>query len=206
MGEFSSARWIVGLLLYFIGFFTVMYSVVGMNNIYNFDSTNSLKSSDPGFSTVDNQPYAQGGKCDGTPYWYCEKMGIQAYDACQEFFPYNCNWLNASNGGPTVPITVVGICFGSIHASCSNFTDARMCQTIGCTWTDYTNVGTSNIENGFTGSFDWDTVKLTVANILGYRATIGIPSGWQWLFSLVFFYIEFVMFVLALYYAMPFIH
>jgi len=203
MGAFASARWIVGLFLYFFAFFVIMYAVVGAAGEYGFDTHGDLSYLDNGFSNDNNQPYAQGGKCSGSPVFTCEGMDIRDMESCILFVPYNCKWQNETL---VYNSTIFDRCYGFLNAACKDFTNPRMCGVAKCTWTDYTNNGTASMPSGYGSAFDWETTKNTVVTMLGFRATIGIPYGWTFVFSTVFFYLPFIMLVLALYFGLPFLH
>lgn len=201
MGEFSAGRWIVGLSLYFFILFVVVFSAIGMADEYGLDKTD-LSVNDPGFNTAYNQYYAQGGQCTGYPYAYCSSMELEDETTCNYFTDYGCSWTNGTlfNTNPH--------CTGYLgwNAECTNFTMRLQCQLTGCTWTNWTSTGAGQTSGVMDNNFDWSSVKNTIGFLSGFRAGLGIPAGFRWVFSFIFFWIPGFMLIWAIYMALPFLH
>lgn len=209
MGEFSSGRWIVGLAIYFFAIFVLIYSTVGASLYYGTD-INGVYVNDPGFNSANNNPLAQGGLCDGTPYGRCASLGADTQEYCEAFsnlttpglfeigghwfFPQqDCYWDNSTNS-----------CKGTMFAlTCDgNFTtNQALCEAVDCTWTDFTTSG------GVSGdTFDWGKIKATIGFLSGMSYGIGIPAGWHFLFAFIFVWLPSFMLLWAIYMALPFLH
>lgn len=194
MGEFSSGRWILGLSIYFFGFFCVVFFIMNAQAEAGVTS-DTLSVTDPGFQSVGNIPYAQTGSCTGKPFYLCRSMGIDNDSICDLYL--GCYW---SNGIFTEPH-----CAGVFEDSdCGDETDQGNCTLTGCTWTDFTGLGGSTISAS--SSFDWSSVKDSIGFMTGFNATLGAPSIIQFVISFFFFWLPFFMLLWSIYMAIPFLH
>lgn len=126
MGSFSSGTWAILLIVYFLGFFLVTYSIV--NGMPDAD-TSGIQFSDPGF--------------------------------------------------------------GSTPAA------------------DFTVAGQTAADSFGTESPGMSSIMTSLKIMTGINAgsvSIGIPTGWKWLFSFLFFWIPFFALLWAIYMAIPFFH
>jgi hypothetical protein len=69
----------------------------------------------------------------------------------------------------------------------------------------------TSIESNVTATDTASTSKIggTFAFMTGIsegNTNIGVPSGWRWLFSLIFFWLPLVLFGIGIYFSLPFIH
>lgn len=194
MGEFSAGRWAVGLLLYFFFAFLGIFALVNALVVTGADQ-GGITVRDPGFSSPDNIPFAQGGTCAGRGYFFCSSIGIDNETVCGQFA--GCYW---SEGIFTEPH-----CAGVYDTVCEDITNESICAVSGCTWTDFTsNIGSGTISSG--GSFDWSAVKNTFLIMTGFDATLGLPPTIAFVGAFLFFYLPFFMLLWCLYMALPFLH
>jgi len=193
MGKFTSGLWIIGLLVYFFTFFLIIFSIVNAAPDYDLN-TAGISVSDPGFSSAENQPFAQQGECKGRPYYFCSSAGIDNDTICNGYT--GCYWDDGLFAGEG--------CHGVFEAPCSDFNDEGNCSLWDCTWSDFTNVGSGQVRPD-TG-FDWSAVKDTILIMTGFDASIGAPASIMFIVSFFMFWIPFFMLLWSIYMALPFIH
>jgi len=132
-------------------------------------------------------------------------------EACNGIF--NCTLVNRSS--------IFGsnetYCFGYVNKSYYNITgtaatycnndwlqDYGICDTFGCSWVEINQTNSGGADDlGSTASVStfWEQVKWVAT----FKADVGLGS-FNWIFSILFFYIEFIMLLWAIYMALPFLH
>jgi len=147
-----------------------------------------------------NDPLQQGGKCVGSIPLTCG--GMNAKDNASCLFISGCSW-DATNqnceGIHTEGSCGSGGVFGSPHINES------FCKLIGCVWTDFVGAG-GTASSTLNDEQDWSVVKNTIGIMTGFRADIGFPPAFQFIFSFIFFWIPFFITVWAVYMALPWVH
>lgn len=196
MGQFSAGRWVVGLVLYFIMFFAVVFTFSNGAQSMGRPIT-GVAVADPGFSTPSNQPFAQQNTCSGTPYYFCSSTKIDNDTLCNGI--PGC-YFNFNPIFQTTPY-----CAGVITTACERFVNQGNCTLVGCTWTDFTSPQGSGTV-AITTTFDWSAVKNTILIMSGFQATIGIPLIALFIVNVFLFWIPFFMLLWSLYMALPFIN
>ena len=195
MGEFESGKWIVGLLLYFFMFFVLVFSFVAAADDLGLD--HQVSTNDPGFANNQILPNVLG-FCEGNKFLSCSSMVVTnaTNPTCDSFV--GCEWEpNPFFGDPR--------CQGILETqeSCSRQGDQTRCFIVGCDWIQTDGEGLSlDTDNGVT----LNTFTASIGVMTGFRADIGVPGNYRWIFSFLFFYIPFIMLLWSLYMAIPFIH
>lgn len=212
MGKFESGKWIVGLLIYFFVFFLIMTSVAGMLSYYDIPNQH-LTHNDPGFMAKNN--FYSSAKCEGsgeamnflgTIQCSSLKLDIHDVDGCTGIS--GCTWMNSSIFGE------VG-CIGNVNKTAYNITGwtsgycespylqtQELCILYRCPWINESLVASSSVD--FSGK-QIVTIWSTVKYIVTFQADIGL-GVWNFIFIFIFFYIPFIMFLFAIYMALPFLH
>jgi hypothetical protein len=206
MGEFSSGRWIVGLSLYFFTFFLIVYSFLGGAEAMNASETTTPKidttgiyADEPGFSSLNNQPYLQYGECTGRPNYFCSSIGFDDNLSCSLPAYPGCYWHTNILGEEG--------CVGVFEGICEDYSDDRNCTMVGCTWSNYTSTGAAQVQGVTNTGFDWSSIKDTIGVMAGgMNADIGLPWRWAFVGSFLFFWLPFFMLSWSIYMALPFLH
>lgn len=190
MGEFKAGNWILGLLIYFFLVFIAVSQVVIASGQYGITTT--ARFDDPGFHSA--TPFGTDGVCSGTTTLACSLTRANSNDTCEQIT--GCEW-NPS----------VSLCLGTHSFSCTTAPNATVCRLLnGCLFTDTEDIpDQTNLAD--TGSIS--NIKTTLSIITGIGASeirIGIPPAFVYIFSFLFFWIEFFMLLWALYMALPFFH
>jgi len=190
MGEFKAGNWILGLLIYYFLLFIVVSQVVIASAYYGVSTT--ARFDDPGFSS--QTVFGTLGTCSGTTTTACSLSRANSNDTCHQLT--GCEW----NEG-------VDLCLGTHSFSCATAPNSTVCRLLnGCILTETQNVpDQTNLAD--TGSIS--NIKATLSIITGIGAgqiIIGIPAAFVYIFSFLFFWIEFFMLLWALYMALPFFH
>ena len=204
MGEFKSGKWIVILSLYFFMYFIIVFSLVqGAQSVGNDLNINYQ---DPGFQTLAD-PFETGGYCTGNPESLACSGLTEVVDNVTCEYIFGCNWVNATStciGTPADPDTLFPIGF------CTPSYNYTYCSLVGCTWTNYdsnVDIATYNSDSKISMS----PVTKTIAVMTGYDGEneagfLNIPEAFVMIFSFMFFWLPFVMLLLAIYFAIPFAH
>ena len=189
MGEFKSGTWILGLLIYFFLIFIAVNQTVIASNHYGISTT--ARFNDPGFSS--QEVFGTGGICSGTITEYCKDTNGVTNDTCILIF--GCIWDDTRD-----------LCISGHNFQCREATNFSFCSLLDCVWTASEDLpDQASMED--TGSIS--NIKTTLSIITGISAgnvNIGIPSAFIYIFSFLFFWIEFFMLMWALYMALPFFH
>jgi len=194
MVEFAAGKWIIGLLIYFFGFYLVVWSAVGTSLELDVSTgVNPIK--DPGFQTVAD-PFDTGGVCSGTPKFGCGHLTDNV--SCE--YIRGCNWNIASS-----------ICYGNVGdpetglalSICRPSINQTYCTLSGCAWTTYTSYGDESYSVNSVVSNS--PVKTTVAIMSGFAADIGIPGWVRFIYAFIFFWLPFIMLTWSIFVSIPFI-
>lgn len=191
MADFKAGSWIIGLALYFFIFFLIIYSLVNVGDDMGADLGISVR--DPGFQTELN-PYTEGGECaSGWTYGsaFCSWTNANSNESCS-YIP-GCTWDGTDcTGIPNL------LAYGG---ECSPLMNETLCRLLDCPFITY------NSETGFSSSYDEEndisTIKATFGIMTGFEADTGIPSAFNFIFSFIFFWIPFIMFIWAIYMVIP---
>lgn len=218
MGEFESGKWIIGILIYFVIFFTLTLSVVNARAIDPSSDQSRVSINDPGFQEFNNA--YDNAYCTGVGVGSivsdiipCKRLDVEEEETiCNEIA--GCEWYNATT---LFNITVLSAgCFSNVNLThyningsnrrnyCDYLNNESICKTFKCTWTNQTTMFTSDISvsqgtNNLIGI--WDTIKFVTT----FRAELGLGT-FTFLYSFIFFYIPFIMLIWALYMALPVLH
>ena len=221
MGEFNSAKWIIGIVIYYIFFFLVVLTLSSTLSWANAPDQ-YLVFNDPGFENK-TQPFDDTPSCSGSGSRsmnflgniLCNQLNLDKNDftGCNNIG--GCLWKNDTS---LFNITISGkSCTGtvdkiteSINGSAGTYCEDSLglqteerCVLYGCEWVDNTQLS-SNKANLVSKDYSFIKVFKTVFFIITFRADIGLGQ-WSWLFGL-FFWIPFVMMLIAIYYSLPFLH
>lgn len=214
MGSSKAGTWIIGILIYYVLFFLILTLIVNGKTEMLGSSDPNIRYTDPGF--VDRyKPNSQACVGVGDVNYFagtilCSNLDGLNNVTCPKI--KDCEWKNAtsifditiirSGCENEVNTTYYGIT-GSDYCKASGLQNRDMCRTFKCNW-----VNTSDIS-----SQQQDTItKNSMASIfevigwvLVFDVNLGLGS-FTWIFSILFFYVEFVCLLIAIYYSIPFIH
>lgn len=191
MGEFGAGKWLIGMSIYFFLFYVVITATLQGHAIMGTDPGN-INVQDPGFENAQNQFASLGNECVGLPSGFIDCTFIRhASDGV-------CGQIPGCSFNSTFEL-----CEGKHNiSSCSQVTNATQCQTLGCTVVE--DIFPTQMD--LASSFDWTTIRRTFGIMTGFSATIDVPPAFHWIFSFMFFWIPFSIFLYALYMVIPFIH
>lgn len=83
----------------------------------------------------------------------------------------------------------------------SGLANERLCNTFKCDWINQSELAQMTFSQTNSATSIWQTVGYVVT----FRADIGL-LGYSWIFSFIFFWIPFIMFIWSIYMALPVIH
>ena len=195
MGQFESGRWVLGLSLYFFGFFIIMISIISSANELDIEHDASV--ADIGFQSELN-PYTDG-VCTGTLSYFdllfCDLDGTDTNESCSII---GCDWDGTD-------------CTGSVNStlipspSCVLITNRTICEVLeedGCRWIDRDEEDYIDPNSGYSNGGFVNTIKF----LFGFDANIGIPRTYQFIISFIFFWIPFTALLWSIYMSLPFLH
>ena len=223
MGEFTSGKWIIGLLIYFFVFFIVMWSVLNAQAAIGetTPANNRVEINDPGFQDRLNS-FDLGARCSGKSSAVtfldnvlCKDLNVHEHEpTCNNVT--GCIW---KNGTSLFNITIIDAgCTGNMNKTfynvpdkissssfceTSTFSTEELCKTMDCTWVNESQLALRQVDPLDKNSLVtmWQTIKFVAT----FRADLGL-GGFTFIFSFMFFWIEFVMLIWALYMAIPWLH
>lgn len=187
MGEFRSGTWIISGVLYFFVLFIITFFGINAANEVGIDAT-GVTFVDPGFQ---NQQPIDGSKCVGTITPFCGSIPASTMD------------IDRCNSIPGCTFSVNRVRCEGQHGveDCGTVTNSTLCLMVGCTIVSG-NTPVTEINSGSSIG----TIRETVSFITGFRADLGLPPAFQFIFSFMFFWIPFFIFIWAIYMALPIIH
>lgn len=219
-GSSTAGRWILSLVIYFFAFIIIVTyaSQLGDGVTYSGDDliNKSLASVSSGVCSEPRLFY----NSDGTKREVSGSSSRIASCWATEGFIYDdvCNSIEGCTWEEANPVycffftcsTNNTICSGSINLTYygSNSSDLssrnsicsisglqgnrNACESFGCTYySSYSEIPTGIRENK-------DSILETVADLVSFRADIGIPQSYNYLFSFIFFYLPFLGLVLSI--------
>jgi len=221
MGEFKSGLWIIGILIYFFLFFTIMVSITASQTILNIKQSSSVSFNDPGFQNQSSF-FKTGRGCGGTGdtmNWLsgipCPKLDIdnQDYNACNNIS--GCVWRNETN---LFGVSVIEAeCRGYVNQSAMNIDgnskeycfssglqNRSICTTFRCQWlnaSEFSQIQIDTFKPQGTLSVLWNTVSMVATFNVDFNL-----KHYTFLFSFLFFWIPLIGLIIALYFALPFLH
>lgn len=192
MGEFQAGKWLIGLFIYFSIFFVITYVTISAQ--LDVGVVPDMETDDPGFLSQANLAYQAGGYCTGyVPEAFCSALTLPSRDnnTCIMLSEYGCSWFGT-------------FCSGALSINfCRANMNRTVCEALEC---EYTNVKDSDSYK-YEGDFTQDTkVLATLGAMSGFSPDLGIPSSWNWLFALIFFWIPSIMLLWSIYMSLPVIH
>ena len=225
MGEFNAGKTCLWIVIYFFVFFTVVYSMIQTDDYYETD--NDLSTRDVGFLRR-SDPFNTDGYCDKPHFdipfitsvfeenlFPCGYIRANDVYTCEYF--NNCNWTNITTFlffnyetdyfcDGYVNLTQLGFERTTIQHICTltGLQNRTACETFGCTWYDYSELGTD--VSGQSGSYSIKSISDTVLFVTGFKADLGVPNQYLWIYSFIFFWIPLVLLIISLYFALPFLH
>ena len=243
MGEFASAKWIIGIMIYFFVYFLLVFSIDRSSLEFQSDVGTDLGYddiilSDDALSFQTRvSPFDTDGYCD-TPHqgikasFWAGPLGIRSLLGPAK--SVGCEYSNAIDEASCNEIegctSVADVdwfgwfddnvsyrCEGTINNTAYGGSDSTslcrsplldsnesICNLIGCTWISYENIGTDvySRDSSFTMRSIWDAIGF----MGGFNAQYGIPGWVNFIFAFFFTYIPLFMLLLAVYFAIPFLH
>jgi len=220
MGESKSMVVILGILVYFILFFLIVQGSLNSARYYGVDD-GSISINDPGFQEKFQAFDETGGICRGGGRTgvignfnrvLCHRLDVfEDEDTCNDI--PGCTWANETSlfGFAIRPAR----CEGKVNTSEININATRStycenspalqesinCSIFQCNWVNQTQLAEEFIEDQQSFTNVWQTVKF----VAFFRAELGM-GGFTWIFSMIFFWLPLVALILAIYFALPFLH
>lgn len=197
MGQFNSGAWLIGLALYFGFFWFIVTLVIQSASSYPDMDTTGIYTSDINILLAQEA----GGFCydlDFNPdrINLCSEYTLE--DACNISSPCGCSWDTDHCDG--------GFLSGCLVDNAIVKYNETLCKNIGFIWSS--NTSDNYVEMTISSSgYNWKDVFNVFANMAGFNGGLGIPTGiWTPLIYLILFWIPLVMFIWAIYMALPFLH
>jgi len=228
MGSFEAGRWLLGLVIYFSVFLLVT------TYVQNWNPSSIGESQTTGDADLDELISSGDNFCATPRYRIGGQTNMNYFIPVTIEFYRNCGLLPSRYSEDDCN-DVVG-CFYDNTTSFFDFTDEQCegeinfsyyanndsvdaefvrelgdpcslervvnnkvnCQLLGCTWYDGVDVDYTDFKNPF-------TILDAVGNLFTFRYDYGF-EGYDVLLNLIFFYFPFIVLLIAVYYAMPFIH
>lgn len=231
MGESKATIWVLGLILYFFILFLFTSSLQTSRELLSF-SDNRLNVTDPGWREQGNvffNPTYQN-QCSGTgggrsmnflQNIQCNQLALdnEDYNGCNNVT--GCTWQNRSSffglfvSDPEctgiVDKTTYNITGGlNTYCESSGLQSVENCTLFKCDWVDFSSLPTNTKGASLSGNEPlslstttniWNTIKFMAS----FRTDIGL-GNFNFIFSLLFFWIPTVMLLLAIYFMIPFFH
>ena len=209
VGSGTAGVWILGMLIYFF------FLIVIVTNVSNFDATITYSGEE-----ILNSSFLET-RCE-TPRYTINDDGEQVVSgwknnpSCElTFGQYNedlcnalegCTWENVTSGWWLWESSDY-VCNGDVNTTYYNNNETHsgtvcsmsslqnnedLCFIMGCTY--YTEEVASALE----GLSDINTMFDTIAGLIVFDADIGVPTGFAYLFSFIFFYIPLLVLIMAI--------
>ena len=213
MGEFESGKWILSLLIYFVIFFLLVWSVFNLK-AWSYQTDPNVAFSDPGFYDISSFT-SYGGACRNPsdlnigiiPYGdiSCRALNV-TNQTCNDI--EGCTWLNDS-------FFWGDYCDGDVNRSYYGITTYQpceatslqsqgLCKVFRCSWTNTSELYAEQVSlmKPYTGfSMFYETAKF----MFGFETDLGFKQ-FGWIFALFFTYIPILALFWSLYMALPFLH
>lgn len=219
-----SGIWIIALVIYFVFFF---FWTITITTARAELSTNEYYTGNQPGAFDKGNVFVQGGYCTGNAKlrWefngssfenimYCSDLSIPRDSAdgtflndaqCTDVSPCSATNRTSLFGGTsyvctgTVNTTLYALNTSSKSEFCesSYLSSEQLCSKFTCTWVDIGSIGDSD-PSIKTGGEIWNTIKWITTFSYDFEA-----GQYNWLMSLVFFYLPFIMLLWAVYRSLP---
>lgn len=223
MGEFKSGIWIIGILIYYVAFFSIVGATSSTNSIIT-NEQRQFSYTDPGFQEQFNTFNVTGecsGRSDAITFFgniKCNKLGLNEYqEECN--LTQGCLWYNYTSlfGFTVSPQECKGNVNKSYYALSGAYSfdkssgicesagnNETLCRLIKCVWVNPQQMAEESNDDFQSTNFLttlWDSIKFVVL----FSVDFGLGS-FNWLISFIFFYLPFMFLLYCLYMALPFLH
>ena len=196
MGQFNSGSWLIGLSLYFAMYWFVVTLILQSASYYPDMDTSGVYTSDINILLAEKA----GGYCydlDFNPDRINLCSEYTSEDACNISSPCGCSWDGSDCVG--------GFLSGCLVDEAIVKYNETLCKNINYIWSSNTS-GYADASVSSSG-YNWKNVLDTFLAMGGFSGGIGVPAGiWTPFIYMILFWIPLIMFIWALYMAIPFIH